>query len=255
MTDQEFQAAFEEHKDAVYRFAWRMMNSPAAAEDVAQDVFLSLLRQRGRFDPSRGRLRSFLLGITRNLVLKRWRDENQWDELGDEHLPVVAVSTQRNDIALIVGEAVRALPLLQREVLILSEYEHLSLEEIARAVDGKGRGDGKGDGPGGIDGSDGGCCQGPYRIFGGITAPTILYRVEPEYSEEARRARYQGTVVLETIIRKDGRVDVVQLVRSVGFGLDQNAIQALKEWRFRPATKDGVPVDVTMNIEVSFHLR
>jgi len=135
VTDQEFQAAFEEHKDAVYRFAWRMMNSPAAAEDVAQDVFLSLLRQRGRFDPSRGRLRSFLLGITRNLVLKRWRDENQWDELGDEHLPVVAVSTQRNDIALIVGEAVRALPLLQREVLILSEYEELSLEEIARAVE------------------------------------------------------------------------------------------------------------------------
>jgi RNA polymerase sigma-70 factor (ECF subfamily) len=135
VTDQEFQAAFEEHKDAVYRFAWRMMNSPAGAEDVAQDVFLSLLRQPGRFDPSRGRLRSFLLGITRNLVLKRWRDENQWDELGDEHLPVEAVSTQRNDIALIVGEAVRALPVLQREVLILSEYEHLSLEEIARAVE------------------------------------------------------------------------------------------------------------------------
>jgi TonB family protein len=121
--------------------------------------------------------------------------------------------------------------------------------------DGKGRGDGKGEGPGAIDGSGGGCCDGPYRITGGVTAPTILYRVEPEYSEEARRARYQGTVVLETIIRRDGRVDVVQLVRSVGFGLDQNAIQALKEWRFRPATKDGVPVDVTLNIEVSFHLR
>jgi RNA polymerase sigma-70 factor (ECF subfamily) len=135
VTDNEVQAAFEEHKDAVYRFAWRMMNSPAAAEDVAQDVFLVLLRQPGRFDPGRGRLRSFLLGITRNLVLKRWRDENEWEELGDEQLLRVSASSQRNETAIIVGEAVRALPVLQREVLILAEYEELSLEEIARAVE------------------------------------------------------------------------------------------------------------------------
>jgi RNA polymerase sigma-70 factor (ECF subfamily) len=135
VTDNEVQAAFEEHKDAVYRFAWRMMNSPAAAEDVAQDVFLALLRQPGRFDPGRGRLRSFLLGITRNLVLKRWRDENEWEELGDEQLLRVSASSQRNETAIIVGEAVRALPVLQREVLILAEYEELSLEEIARAVE------------------------------------------------------------------------------------------------------------------------
>jgi RNA polymerase sigma-70 factor (ECF subfamily) len=135
VTDNEVQAAFEEHKDAVYRFAWRMLNSPAAAEDVAQDVFLALLRQPGRFDPSRGRLRSFLLGITRNLVLKRWRDENQWEELGDEQLLRVTAGANGNETALIVAEAVRALPVLQREALILAEYEELSLEEIARAVE------------------------------------------------------------------------------------------------------------------------
>jgi RNA polymerase sigma-70 factor (ECF subfamily) len=135
VTDNEFKTAFEEHKDAVYRFAWRMMNSPAAAEDVAQDVFLSLLRLPGRFDPARGRLRSFLLGITRNLVLKRWRDENQWEELGDEQVIAAPVSVERSETAQIVAEAVRALPLLQREVLILAEYEELSLEEIARAVE------------------------------------------------------------------------------------------------------------------------
>ena len=135
MTDNEFKAAFEQHKDAVYRFAWRMMNSPAAAEDVAQDVFLSLLRLPGRFDPSRGPLRSFLLGITRNLVLKRWRDEHQWKELADEKFMAAPLSIERNETALIVAEAVRALPLLQREVLILAEYEGLSLEEIARAVE------------------------------------------------------------------------------------------------------------------------
>jgi RNA polymerase sigma-70 factor, ECF subfamily len=135
MTELEFKAAFEEHRDAVYRFAWRMMHSPAAAEDVAQDAFLFLLRQPARFDPSRGQLRSFLLGITRNLVLKRWRDEHEWEELGEEHGQAQPVSMEHNETAEIIAEAVRALPLLQREVLILAEYEEMSLDEIAQTVE------------------------------------------------------------------------------------------------------------------------
>ncbi len=135
MKDIEFEAVFEAHKDAVYRFAWRMTNSASAAEDVAQDVFLSLLRLPNRFDPNRGRLRPFLLGITRNLVLKRWRDEHRWDQLEDETFAAQPLEIERNETARIVGEAVRALPPLQREVLILAEYEELSLEEIARAVE------------------------------------------------------------------------------------------------------------------------
>ena len=71
MTDAEFQAAFDQHKDAVYRFAWRMSGSPAAAEDITQDVFVGLLRHPDRFDPARGTLRAFLLGIARNLALKQ----------------------------------------------------------------------------------------------------------------------------------------------------------------------------------------
>jgi RNA polymerase sigma-70 factor, ECF subfamily len=126
---------FDEHKDAVYRFAWRMTNSAAIAEDIAQEVFLSLLRQPDRFNPERGRLRSFLLGITRNLVLKQWRDGQHWQELDDEQFVAETFSIERREIAEIVGEAVRALPPLQREVLILAEYEELSLEEIAQAVD------------------------------------------------------------------------------------------------------------------------
>jgi RNA polymerase sigma-70 factor (ECF subfamily) len=135
VTENELKAAFEDHKDAVYRFAWRMMNSAPAAEDVAQDVFLSLLRQPARFDSGRGQLRSFLLGITRNLVLKRWRDEYRWEELNDERFPAKSLTIESEDIAEIVGEAVRSLPPLQREVLILAEYEELALDEIARAVD------------------------------------------------------------------------------------------------------------------------
>jgi RNA polymerase sigma-70 factor (ECF subfamily) len=70
VNDAELQAAFDQHKDAVYRFAWRMSGSPTAADDMTQEVFVGLLRQPGRFDPARGTLRAFLLGIARNLALK-----------------------------------------------------------------------------------------------------------------------------------------------------------------------------------------
>lgn len=134
MTDAEFEAAFDQHKDAVYRFAWRMLPSAAAAEDVVQDTFLALLRHRERFDPARGPLRAFLLGIARNLACKRWRDERRWDELLDEPSVALVPDVERADLGDSVGRAVRALPPLQREVVILAEYEELSLAEIARAV-------------------------------------------------------------------------------------------------------------------------
>jgi len=74
MTGTEFRSAFHDHKDAIYRFAWRMTNSPGAAEDIVQEVFLALLRHPGRFDDRRGPLRSFLLGVPRNVALKRSSD-------------------------------------------------------------------------------------------------------------------------------------------------------------------------------------
>jgi RNA polymerase sigma factor (sigma-70 family) len=135
VTDADFQTAFDEHKDAVYRFAWRMTNSATVAEDIAQDVFLLLLRQPDRFNPTRGPLRAFLLGVARNLALKRWRDEHRWEELNDEQCLAEPVNVERREIAEIVGEAIRSLPPLQREALILAEYEELSLEEIATAVE------------------------------------------------------------------------------------------------------------------------
>ena len=135
MTDSEFRAVFDQHKDAVYRFAWRMTNSPAAAEDIAQEVFLSLLRYPDRFDPARGPFRPFLLAVTRNLALKKYRDEHRWDVLEDEQFIAEPFDEVRGETADIVGAAVNSLPPLQREVLILATYEELSLEEIARAVD------------------------------------------------------------------------------------------------------------------------
>jgi RNA polymerase sigma-70 factor (ECF subfamily) len=134
VTEAEFQIAFDQHKDAIYRFAWRMTNSAEVAEDIAQEVFLSLLRDPDRFDPNRGALRSFLFGIARNLALKRWRSENKWEELEDDQFPAQPVPVDQAEIAAIVGTAVQALPPLQREVLILAEYEELSLDEIALAL-------------------------------------------------------------------------------------------------------------------------
>jgi RNA polymerase sigma-70 factor, ECF subfamily len=135
MTEPDFRAAFRQHKDAVYRFAWRMTNSAAAAEDIAQDVFLTLLRQPDRFDEARGRLRPFLLGVARNLALKKWREESRWDVLDEQGFLVQPVDISCDDTSRIVGNAVNSLPPLQREVLILAEYEDLSLDEIARAVE------------------------------------------------------------------------------------------------------------------------
>jgi RNA polymerase sigma-70 factor, ECF subfamily len=134
VTDAEFQAVFDEHKDAVYRFAWRMSGGPTAAEDITQDVFVALLRQSGRFDPARGTLRAFLLGIARNLALKRWRAEHRLEPLDDDALVAAPIDLDRGEVGDTVGRAVGALVPLQREVVILAEYEGLTLAEIADAV-------------------------------------------------------------------------------------------------------------------------
>jgi len=120
---------------------------------------------------------------------------------------------------------------------------------------GTGRGIGVGNGPGVGPGDGGGYGGGIFRVGGGVSAPTIIKKVDPQYSEEARKARYQGTVVLEAIVQKDGSVQIVRVVRSLGFGLDEKAIEALRQWKFSPAKQNGVPVPVALNIEVNFNLR
>ena len=120
---------------------------------------------------------------------------------------------------------------------------------------GRGRGVGEGRGPGVGEGEGGGFGGGVFEVGGGVTAPTILFRVDPIYPEEARKALYEGTVVLEAIVRKDGSIDILRVIRGLGLGLDENAVKALKLWKFRPGMKRGVPVDVALNIEINFHLR
>jgi len=118
---------------------------------------------------------------------------------------------------------------------------------------GGGVGPGKGGGVG--PGEGGGIGGGVFRVGGGVSAPSIVYRVEPTYSEEARKAKYQGVVVLSAIVRRDGTIEILKVIRGLGLGLDENAISALKQWKFRPGMKNGVAVDVALNIEVNFSLR
>jgi TonB family protein len=94
----------------------------------------------------------------------------------------------------------------------------------------------------------------PFRVGGGVTAPSLAYRVEPEYSEEARWARVEGTVVVKTTIGADGTAQNMQVIKSLGLGLDEKALQAISQWRFKPGTKDGQSVSVMATIEVNFRL-
>jgi len=95
---------------------------------------------------------------------------------------------------------------------------------------------------------------GVYRVGNGVTAPQLIYKVEPQYTEEARAAKYQGTVLLFVEVQADGTAANIRVVRSLGLGLDEKAIEALRQWRFKPGTKDGVPVPVAATIEVNFRL-
>lgn len=120
---------------------------------------------------------------------------------------------------------------------------------------GSGGGVGSGRGPGVGPGYGGGYGGGIYRVGNGISPPVPIYDPEPDYSDEARKAKYQGTVVLSVVVGPDGRAHDPHVQRSLGMGLDEKAIEkVMKEWKFEPAKKDGQAVAVLVSIEVSFHL-
>jgi TonB family protein len=95
---------------------------------------------------------------------------------------------------------------------------------------------------------------GVFKVGGGVSAPRAIYDPDPDYSEEARKAHYQGSVILYVIVDALGHPREVRVQRSLGMGLDEKAIAAVKTWRFQPAQKDGHPVPVEMTVEVNFHL-
>ena len=124
-----------------------------------------------------------------------------------------------------------------------------------RAGDGRGLGNGSGDGSGVGDGSGGGFGGGPYRGGSGIQPPRLLKEVKADYTEAARRARLSGNVVLEIVVRRDGGIGDVRVLRGLGMGLDERAVAAVRQWQFAPAERLGQPVDVVVEVAVEFRLR
>jgi periplasmic protein TonB len=122
---------------------------------------------------------------------------------------------------------------------------------------GRGTGVGPGTGSGLGPGSGGGTGGGAFRPGNGVTLPVVMREVKPQYTADAMRAKVQGTVLLECVVLPDGSVGSVEVVRSLdsSFGLDQEAVKAAKQWRFRPGTRLGEPVAVLVTIELTFTLR
>jgi len=120
---------------------------------------------------------------------------------------------------------------------------------------GTGTGIGPGDGAGVGPGSGGGTGGGPYRPGSGIEPPRLLQEVHADYTEDARRRGISGEVVLEIVVRRDGSVGDVKILHGLDTGLNDRAVQAVRQWRFSPAQRLGTPVDVIVEVAVEFKLR
>lgn len=125
--------------------------------------------------------------------------------------------------------------------------------EGAGTGSGAGIGEGTGDGIG--EGEGGGTGGGPYRPGSGVEPPSLLHEVKPAYTETARAGGIQGDVLLEIVVRRDGSVGDVRIVRGLGYGLDERAVEAVRLWRFAAARRTGVPVDVVVEVAMEFRLR
>lgn len=117
---------------------------------------------------------------------------------------------------------------------------------------GTGVGSGKGGGLG--PGSGGGTGGGVFSVGGGVSQPIPIYDPDPPYSEQARKAKYQGTVVVSIVVDGQGLVHDVRVVKPLGLGLDEEAVNTIQGWKFKPAERNGVPVPVRIMVEVTFRL-
>ena len=133
---------------------------------------------------------------------------------------------------------------------VLSAAIGLANGVVGPASNGSGSGGGIGSGHGGGMGNG----SGAYRVGGGVSAPVPTFQPDPEYSEEARKAKYQGDVWLTLVVGTDGKAHDIKVSRSLGLGLDEKAIESVRTWKFDPGKKDGVPVAVQISVDVAFHL-
>ncbi len=115
---------------------------------------------------------------------------------------------------------------------------------------GLGPGNGNGLGPG----SGGNTGGGVYKIGGGVSAPVVIHSVDPEFSEEARKAKVAGNVLVAIIVDANGHPQHVRVIRGIGMGLDEKAVEAVRQYLFKPAMMNGKPVAVEVNFDVNFQI-
>ena len=176
--------------------------------------------------------------------------------------PILAPQILRIDRPKLPAE-----PTVQVKMPDSTKLPNLGLPEspqIALASQGRGGGSGFGSGLGGGIGSGRGIGNGPgsgggygggvMSVGGGVSAPAVLHSVDPEFTSEARAANFQGSVSIQLIVDSQGNPQNVHVIRHLGMGLDEKAIEAVREYRFKPAMYDGHPVAVQLVIEVAFHL-
>jgi TonB family protein len=120
--------------------------------------------------------------------------------------------------------------------------------------DGDGTGVGPGVGAGAGPGRDGGIASAQTGFQGSLTEPVLLWKAEPEYSDEARKAKIQGSVIMRVEIDARGQVQNISLSQGLGLGLDERAIAAVRQWKFRAGTRNGKPVPTNALIQVTFRL-
>ena len=121
--------------------------------------------------------------------------------------------------------------------------------------DGEGTGVGSGSGAGVGPGAGGGTGGGPYRPGSGIAPPHLIYEAQASYPESARRRGVEGDIILEVVVLADGTVGDIRILSGLGWGLDEAAVDAVRQWRFAPAVRLGAPVDVIVEVAVEFALR
>ncbi len=170
--------------------------------------------------------------------------------------PAVAIINPEPKLAMEMS--IEGLPELDRTIPQLgdplSQFSDSSAGGGGPMGIGNGRGTGSGNGAGASSGGGNQDSGTVYRAGNGVTAPVLIHRVEPEFSEEARKSKYSGTVVILAEIGPNGRPRNLRLSRSLGQGLDEKALDAVSQWVFRPGTRNGKAVAVSALIEVTFHL-
>lgn len=186
-----------------------------------------------------------LLPVDRGNVPKVAQKVFLWPTPRSRETPQIALPTGLEDMPRIAVDTPIGIP-----------TGFLGTRSLGRG-DGHGVGDGKGNkigpgeghGPGGQPGVGSG---GPLQHLSAL--PQVLWKIEPEYSEEARKVRHQGSVMLALEVGSDGRPKNIRVVRSLGLGLDERAVEAVSQWRFKPGVFNGRPVSSPVSVEVSFRL-